>query len=71
MTEFDELIAVIDIVSTKNKNVMSSASMIFYSIKVKVCYIFAHSFIRDHITIDHYCYLLSLYKTKKYNKSLY
>ena len=39
MTECDELITVIDIVSTKKTNVSSSASINFYSIKVKFCFL--------------------------------
>ena len=42
MTEFDEIITVMDIVSTKRTiatNVLSSASINFHSIKVRDCYV--------------------------------
>ena len=47
----DENLSVMDVVSTK---------MTYYSNK---CVYFAQSFIRGHITVDNYYYLLSLCKT--------
>ena len=74
----DEVISVMDIVSTKMTktiatNVTSTSSINCHSNKVRYkidCYIFTCSFISSHITIDNYYYLLSLckayVKTKKY-----
>ena len=39
MTECDEIITVMDIVSTKKTNVTTTASINFHSIKVRDCYI--------------------------------
>ena len=69
--EYDEIITVMDIVSTKKiyitaTNVMSTASINCHNKQVKDCYIFAYRFISDNITIDSYYYLLSLCKTKKH-----
>ena len=68
MTEFVEIITVMDIVSTNKgivTNVMNTASITFRS---KRLLYFAHSFIRNHIIIDNY-YLLLLCKTR-YNIKL-
>ena len=70
--EFDEIITVMDTVSTKKANtavtnVTSTASMNSHSKKSKRLFYFVHSFISSHITIDDYYYLLSLCKTKRYN----
>ena len=77
MTECDEIIIVIDNVSTKKTNFIvtekintiptnltSIASINYHSKKSKKSLYFAYSFISDHITIDKYYYLLSLCKTK-------
>ena len=76
MTECDEIIIIMYIVSTKEANtiatkitnitaanVMSTDSINCHSKKVKDCYIL----ISDHITIDNYYYLLLLCKTIRYN----
>ena len=70
MTDYDEIVIAMDIVSTKKintiaTNVTSTASIKCYSKKVRDYYIL-HSFISDCITIDNYCYLV-LCKTKKYS----
>ena len=73
LTECDEIIIVIDNVSTKKTtitNVTGTASISRHTIKVRDFYIF-HSYIINHITIDNnYCYWLSLCKTKRYNIKL-
>ena len=71
MINCDQIITVLDIVSTKKTstiaaNVRSTDSINCHSIKVRLLY-FAHSFINIHITIDNYYYLLSLCKRKKCN----
>ena len=50
------------------KHVNMSVKIIVHAKKiiVEIQFYFAHSFISDHITIDNYYYLLSLYKTKNY-----
>ena len=71
MTECDEIIVIMDIVSTKktnaivtkkintiSTNVTSTASLNFYSKKSKRWLYFTHSFISDHSTIDNFYYLL-------------
>ena len=72
VTEWDEIVIVMDIVSTKKTNtiaanVTSAASISCHSKKSKRMLYFAHSIISDHITIDNYYHLLSLCKTKSYN----
>ena len=64
-----EIITVMDIVSTKMTNIIatnitSTASINCQSKKVRDCYLFLHSFISNHNTIDNYYYLLSLCKNK-------
>ena len=62
--ECDEIIFVMDILSTKMTNTIATNESINYSRKVKYkfdCYIL-HSFISDHITINNNYYLLSLCK---------
>ena len=75
VTKCNEIRIVMDIVSTKKTNtiatnVANTASINCHCKKVrdykKVRY-FTYSFISDHITIDHYHYLLPLCKTKRYN----
>ena len=75
VTKCDEIRIVMDIVSTKKTNtiatnVANTASINCHSKEVrdykKVRY-FTYSFISDHITIDHYHYLLPLCKTQRYN----
>ena len=71
MIECDEIIAVLNIVSTKMTNtiatnVTSTASMNCHSKKVRLCYIL-HTLISDPITIDNHYNLLLLCKTKMYN----
>ena len=69
--ECDEIITVLNIVSTKltntiATNVTSTASMNCHSKKVRDCYIL-HTLISDPITIDNHYHLLLLCKTKMYN----
>ena len=68
MTESDEIVIVMDNLSTKKTNiatsVTSSASVNWHSKKLEIY--FAYSFISDHNNINNY-YLLSLCKTKRYN----
>ena len=77
VTECDEIIVIMDIVSTKktnaivtkkintiSTNVTSTASLNFYSKKSKRWLYFTHSFISDHSTIDNFYYLL-LCKTER------
>ena len=55
MTECDEIIIVMNNVSTKKAiatNATRTASINYYSIKVRDCHI------RNHITVDKYYYLL-------------
>ena len=62
--ECDEIIFVMDILSTKMTNTIATNESINYSRKVKYkfdCYIL-HSFISDHITVNNNYYLLSLCK---------
>ena len=72
MTDYDEIVIAMDIVSTKKintvaTNVASTASVKCYSKKVIYRgYYILHSFISDCITMDNYCYLI-LYKTKRYS----
>ena len=64
MIECDEIIFVMDILSTKMTTTIATNESINYSRKVKYkfdCYIL-HSFISDHITINNNYYLLSLCK---------
>ena len=66
--EFDGIIAVMDIVSTKLANhiainITRIASITFHNKKERN---FAYSFISDHITIDNYYYLLLLCNEKRY-----
>ena len=66
--DYDEIITFMDSVSSKMTNViatnvMSTASKNCHSKKKRLLY-FAYNFITDHVTIDNYCYLLSLCKTK-------
>ena len=56
MIECDEIISVMDIVSTKILN----------TIAIFLIAILCIQFISEHITIDNYYYLLSLCKTKMY-----
>ena len=72
VNECDDIIFVMDIVSTKKRNtiatnVTSTASINCHSKKVRDWYIL-HTFclISDHITIENY-YYLQLCKTKRYN----
>ena len=72
MTECDEAILVMDIVSTKKTNTIATkktniiatkvtsttASINCHSKKSKRLLCFAYSFISNHITIDNYYYLL-------------
>ena len=72
MTKCDEIIIVLDIVSTKKTttvatNVPNTASINFPSKKVRLLH-FAYSFIIHHITIDNYFYLLSLWKKNVQSK---
>ena len=64
MTESDEIVIVMDNLSTKKTNiaasVTSSASVNWHSKKLEIY--FAYSFISDHNNINNY-YLLSLCKT--------
>ena len=65
MIESDEIITVMDIVSTKmtnatTANVTSTASISCHSKKVRDCYILHTVLFIDHITIDNYYYLLLL-----------
>ena len=69
--EWDEIISVMDIVSTKMtntiaKNVTSTASINCHSKKVRDCYILHTVFISDLITIYNYHYLLLLCTTGRY-----
>ena len=77
MIECIEIVIVMDIVSTKKSNIIatketntiatnitSTDSINCNSKKNNRLLYFAKSFISDHITIDNYYYLLSLYKTK-------
>ena len=69
MIQFDEIITVMDIVSTKKTNtiatkVISTASINYHSKKNKRLLYFARSFISDCTTIANYCYLQSCCKTK-------
>ena len=71
VTECDEVITVMDNVSTKKTNtlatnVTSTASTSGHSQKVRLLY-FTDNFISDYITVNNYFYLLSLCKTKRYN----
>ena len=71
MIEWDEIISVMDIVSTKMtntiaKNVTSTASINCHSKKVRDCYILHTVFISDLITIYNYHYLLLLCTTGRY-----
>ena len=56
-----------NIVSTKKTNtIVTNVSINCYSEKVRHkidCYVFRHSVISDHNTVDNYYYLLSLCKT--------
>ena len=72
MTKCDEIIIVLDIVSTKKTttvatNVPNTASINFPSKKVRLLH-FVYSFIIHHITIDNYFYLLSLWKKNVQSK---
>ena len=62
MTEFDEIIIVIDIVSTKKTNTIAKKKTNTIATNVT-----GTAFTSDHITIDNYYYLLLLCKTKRYN----
>ena len=72
VNECDDIIFVMDIVSTKKRNtiatnVMSTASINCHSKNVRDWYILhTFCFISDHITIENY-YYLQLCKTKRYN----
>ena len=60
----DEIIYVMDIISTKMKNtVATNVSRNSDDKKVRWLLYYGHSFISDDITIDNYYYLLSLCKT--------
>ena len=70
VTECDKIIIDMNNVSTKytiTTIVTSNASTNCHTIKVRDCHIL-HSFIIYHNTIENYYYLLSLCKTKRYNK---
>ena len=69
MTKCDEIVIVMDNLSTKMANtiaanVTSTASINWPCKKHKKLLYFAYSVISDHIIIDKYYYLLSLCKTK-------
>ena len=79
VTECDEVITVMDNVSTKKTNtiatkktntlatnITSTVSTSGHSKKVRLLY-FTDSFISDYITVNNYFYLLSLCKIKRYN----
>ena len=71
MIDWDEIISVMNIVSTKMtntiaKNVTSTASINCQSKKVRDCYILHTVFISDLITIYNYHYLLLLCTTGRY-----
>ena len=57
MIACDEIISVMDIVSTKMTNTIATTNVTrnCHSKKVRHCYIFLYSFSSDHITIDN-CY---------------
>ena len=70
MTKCDEIVIVMNNLSTKKTNtlttnVTSTASINCHRKKIRDCYIL-HSFISNHININIYYYLLSLCK-KGYN----
>ena len=72
MTECDEIIIVMNNVSTRKvnaiaTNVTCTTSINCHGKESKRLLYFANSFISGHITIDNYYYLLSLSKIKKYN----
>ena len=66
LIKYDEVIYVMDIVSTKvTDTIATNASVNWHNKKVRYkiyCY-FLHSFISDNVTIDNYYYLLLLCKT--------
>ena len=67
MIECDEIISVMDIVSTKTTNsIATNIPKTCHNKNSKKLSYVAYSFISDHITIDNYNYLLSLCKTKKH-----
>ena len=58
-----------DIASTKITNIKATnntntASINCHRKKIKDCYLFPYSFIRNHVTTTNYYYLLSLRKNK-------
>ena len=72
MTECDEIIIVMDNLSTKKTiniaaNVTSTVSINCDILKSKRLLYFAHSSVSNHITIDNCYYLLLLCKTKRHN----
>ena len=73
MTESDETITVMDIVSTKKAiatNVMTTASINCHGMKVRDFYILHTLLLAIIITIDNYYYLLLLCKTKRYYEKI-
>ena len=64
--ECDEIITVMDIVSTKMRSTIATNVTSTTSIFSKILLYFAYSFISDHVTINNYCYVLLLRKTKRY-----
>ena len=67
----DEITSVMDLVSTKmTNNISTNVTKNCHSKKIKISLCFAYSFFTDYITADNYYYLLSLcearVKTKKY-----
>ena len=74
VADCDEIIIVLDIVSTKKTNIIatkranitSTASINYHRKKSKGLLYLPYSFIIDHISIDNF-YLLSLYEAKRYS----
>ena len=63
---WDEIMSVLDIVSTKMTNNIATNVLINSDdkkVRYKIHLFFAHSFISDHIATDNYYYLLSLWQT--------